>query len=821
MEKRKFNARVQHKIDTYENWDKATKFPPLEGEIVIYTPDPKDPDDTRPVKIKVGDGKTFVGDLPFVETAAAGGAGGGAVTPQIQSDWLQENPSKKDYIKNKPFYDNSVNIEWTGPTSEFIDVLDTLNVISYKVSDKIIDTQDIVGYEVKWTSNDNDILSFIIDNSNIVPVDDNFFVIFDDTAGLIGICLKDGTYNFMGATFENVTSGIWFNYNPFTNYGPLSLSKTDIKQIDEKYIPDIFIKSESIGEINGIASLDEEGKIPLSQLPNNIKTENINQTQVDYNQNDYLEMDYIKNRPFFETVQSFGMKKDNIVNYDTFELNIWNLPSYKEKLGLLKDGIFERVESYKVSDKILTEEELFGSVLYILPSDSFPYYKVGIEMLGKIFIDESFFEDEDNIIYSDDDCLITMFFTMSKTEKIITLETGETINIPSKGTYFNYSFQEGGGVIRLAPRSLVNLDNTLIVDLDEYTTFIAQRVNENFIPSDYLIQSTISLSLEEYDITIDSSKVIAAAENFLTPEIIPEGWMLMFEDSLPIAISLSEFTNLPGPDNNLIPLEKGTYLISIQDKETKELICECNKIFRQDITKKIDNKFLPKVSTFDTTYLASNFFPLDGLEVDCILCNLYKFITNIFSIGVLNKEDLLFTDMQFADTLVIKNAGNIGGINFGTIYAKDNEKVVVGVLGDLIMGDDLLDFKDVKFCKTITIDTPFIEADKPFDVIAIADPTNPMNYLGFISYGGSGDGSDIIIDQMVQENSEYAVSSKAVYDAIQNIKINTDAQIVENSTNPVCGGAVYDSLQGYKFRISDHIPTEEDNLPDNIITFVF
>ena len=97
----KFNTRMQQKIDTYENWSKATNFIPLKGELIIYTTDENDEDK---IGLKIGNGQDNVNILPFVEIAAAGGAGGGTTTPQIQSDWLQENSSKKDYIKNKPFY---------------------------------------------------------------------------------------------------------------------------------------------------------------------------------------------------------------------------------------------------------------------------------------------------------------------------------------------------------------------------------------------------------------------------------------------------------------------------------------------------------------------------------------------------------------------------------------------------------------------------------------------------------------------------------------------------------------------------------------------
>ena len=211
MEKRKFNARVQHKIDTYENWGLATNFPPLKGEIVIYTPDPKDPDDTRPVKIKVGDGTTLVGDLDFIETAAAGGAGGGTVTPQIQSDWLQENPSKKDYIKNKPFYslpaehdfDLGLNRSfeeyiWDGDITNRKKVFLSYGGIEvewYKVSDNFYTRDQILNGYAYVNLYDTDTLNMMIGDTALsylipIPLSDSVLtniIVYSDEHYLIGL----------------------------------------------------------------------------------------------------------------------------------------------------------------------------------------------------------------------------------------------------------------------------------------------------------------------------------------------------------------------------------------------------------------------------------------------------------------------------------------------------------------------------------------------------------------------------------------------------------------------------------------------------------
>lgn len=56
MANKTYQARVQSKIDTSENWAKATNFVPLKGEICIYS-------DLH--RMKVGDGTSKIGDLDF------------------------------------------------------------------------------------------------------------------------------------------------------------------------------------------------------------------------------------------------------------------------------------------------------------------------------------------------------------------------------------------------------------------------------------------------------------------------------------------------------------------------------------------------------------------------------------------------------------------------------------------------------------------------------------------------------------------------------------------------------------------------------------
>ena len=58
------NTKIINKHDTEENWNKASGFSPMLGEIIVYDPD----ENYDYPRIKVGDGVTNVCLLPFVST---------------------------------------------------------------------------------------------------------------------------------------------------------------------------------------------------------------------------------------------------------------------------------------------------------------------------------------------------------------------------------------------------------------------------------------------------------------------------------------------------------------------------------------------------------------------------------------------------------------------------------------------------------------------------------------------------------------------------------------------------------------------------------
>jgi hypothetical protein len=78
MSNKQFNARVRHKIDTYEHWRLAENFIPLKGELIIYTTDEAG---NEKIGFKVGTGEENknVHQLDFISFSEAAAIAEGVV----------------------------------------------------------------------------------------------------------------------------------------------------------------------------------------------------------------------------------------------------------------------------------------------------------------------------------------------------------------------------------------------------------------------------------------------------------------------------------------------------------------------------------------------------------------------------------------------------------------------------------------------------------------------------------------------------------------------------------------------------------------------
>jgi len=100
-------VRVQLKRDTTENWNNASGFVPLQGEVIIYTDyktiEKEIGGEVKQVNvpaIKIGDGKAYVQDLPFAE--------------EELRDKLMQHIEDMDLhvtLGEKTFWNNKINVD--------------------------------------------------------------------------------------------------------------------------------------------------------------------------------------------------------------------------------------------------------------------------------------------------------------------------------------------------------------------------------------------------------------------------------------------------------------------------------------------------------------------------------------------------------------------------------------------------------------------------------------------------------------------------------------------------------------------------------------
>ena len=103
MANKTFQGRIVQKHDTKANWDKATNFIPLKGEIIIY-------DDLN--KIKIGNGTTTVVNLPYSTTINYNDLTNKPIIPSVGNGTLtiQKNGTTIDSFTANATADKTINI---------------------------------------------------------------------------------------------------------------------------------------------------------------------------------------------------------------------------------------------------------------------------------------------------------------------------------------------------------------------------------------------------------------------------------------------------------------------------------------------------------------------------------------------------------------------------------------------------------------------------------------------------------------------------------------------------------------------------------------
>jgi hypothetical protein len=199
----------------------------------------------------------------------------------VQSDYNQNDSTQPDYIKNRPFYlKNFDDVVWDGSTEGLVSIdietLVGLTLHCYLVSDQIIKKEKLLGG--KFTYNKN-ITKIIKDDSNDFYFTQNGSCAETNAGRFFCVTEPNTEFDFtsnLGVKIVFATPGVWFTkaeYNGKIVEQAVSLTTTgDNKLLDTRCIPDIYVKKSEKATPNGVATLDENGKVPVEQLPDNLAT---------------------------------------------------------------------------------------------------------------------------------------------------------------------------------------------------------------------------------------------------------------------------------------------------------------------------------------------------------------------------------------------------------------------------------------------------------------------------------------------------------------------------------------------------------------------
>lgn len=188
---------------------------------------------------------------------------------QTQSDWNQNDTSKSDYIKNRPFYEGS---------REII-------VLEEKDRDFNIASGDSV---IMYTYNFTEDEKLIIDSVFQEYTNYTLNIIFD------------------GATYKQVYTLKEADEYHSSKYLSISYDENELPGFEFDFTNMSVVSPFISGGIHtiGIKSVGSSiVKIPEKFLPENVLK------QSDWNQNDETQLDYIKNRPFYEN----NIRTENII----------------------------------------------------------------------------------------------------------------------------------------------------------------------------------------------------------------------------------------------------------------------------------------------------------------------------------------------------------------------------------------------------------------------------------------------------------------------------------------------------------------------------
>lgn len=253
MANKTVNTRIQNKYDTQENFSQAT-FTPLKGEILFYDVDGS----LENRKMKVGDGETAIGNLPFFDKRISG-----TVTKEIGG-----------ISKNKVYTDAKVAdvlsdllFPYVAPTFSSISTTEGAGTLEYgttrtisKVTPKFtLGSKPITSVKIGTTSGGNDLYTGTTATNNTAITLTNSITFDGTTGGGVYCTLSDGE--------TSLTKSAFVSYAYYTYYAVTDSTDTPTSwtPVGSTSVTDVAITANagqyiwiaSSGNYTGICELNE------------------------------------------------------------------------------------------------------------------------------------------------------------------------------------------------------------------------------------------------------------------------------------------------------------------------------------------------------------------------------------------------------------------------------------------------------------------------------------------------------------------------------------------------------------------------------------
>lgn len=376
--------------------------------------------------------------------------------------------------------------------------------------------------------------------------------------------------------------------------------------------------NQKLASLDSKADLDENGKIPVEQIPDDVGR---TQLQADFNQTDENALDYIKNKPFYTLPPEQDFKssltyQDPIIEWDG---NIENRP-----------GIYcQDIYYYKVSDEFLNSDMVTNGYLTI----GMPLESLGDGSMKEIFSEYNMIQPlipaliEMSTVYSDDDYYISMCICSTKRSGPFSTMVEDMVyefDFPEPGTYFLYDksgnvFGEEGFYVRKISGPMLAPDETnenisIVEDMfGPGSKMVTEKVLDSYLEKDKIINANLDMYIASWDpesifeggMHINAkynSQFEEYTDGFLELMDFEDGSYVIAAQGMPLFASIKESIaesgiNFPGP---------ATYLVYCDLKDSAMMELKLNNIRSAETVFQIDSKYIPKQEIIHPNYEEMN-----------------------------------------------------------------------------------------------------------------------------------------------------------------------------------------------------------------------